>query len=59
MLMIKLLNPKYYMPVKGEYRYLVNNANIASSFGIPTENIFLKQNGDVVEFEDGVLKERI
>lgn len=57
MLMIKLLNPKYYMPVKGEYRYLVNNANVASSLGIPSENILLKQNGDVVEIEDGVLKE--
>lgn len=54
MLMIKLLNPKYYMPVKGEYRYLVNNANIASSLSIPSDHIFLKQNGDVVEFIDGV-----
>ncbi len=57
MLMIKLLNPKYYIPVKGEYRYLVNNANIASSLGIPSENIFLKQNGDVIEFENGLYKE--
>lgn len=57
MLMIKLLNPKYYIPIKGEYRYMVNNANIASMLGIPKENIFLKQNGDVVEFENGVYKE--
>ena len=56
MLMIKLLNPKYYMPVKGEYRYMVNNANVASALGIPAENIFLKQNGDVVEITDGVAK---
>ena len=56
MLMIKLLNPKYYMPVKGEYRYMVNNANIANALGIPAENIFLKQNGDVVEIVDGVAK---
>ena len=53
MLMLKLMNPKYYMPVKGEYRHMVNNANIASSLGIPPENIFLKQNGDVVTIEDG------
>ncbi len=57
MLMLKLTNPKYYMPVKGEYRYLVQNANLASSLGIPKENIILKQNGEVVLFEDGVLKE--
>ncbi len=57
MLMLKLMNPKYYMPVKGEYRYLVGNANLASSLGMPKENIILKQNGDVVLFEDGNLVE--
>ncbi len=53
MLMIKLMNPKYYMPVKGEYRYMVNNANLANALGIKPENIFLKQNGDIVEIDDG------
>lgn len=57
MLMLKLANPKYYMPVKGEYRYLVGNANLASSLGMPKENIILKQNGDIVLIEDGILKE--
>ncbi len=57
MLMLKLMNPKYYMPVKGEYRYLVGNANLASSLGMPKENIILKQNGDIVLFEDGNLIE--
>lgn len=57
MLMIKLLNPKYYMPVKGEYRYMVNNANLASDLGIPAENILLKQNGDIVEINNGVLQD--
>ena len=55
MIMIKLLNPKFYMPVKGEYRYMVNNADIASTLKIPDSNILLKQNGDVVTFEDGNL----
>lgn len=55
MLMIKLLNPKYYMPVKGEYRYMVNNADLASVLKIPDSNILLKQNGDIVTFEDGKL----
>ena len=57
MLMIKLVQPKYYMPVKGEYRYMVNNANLASRLGIKSENIILKQNGEVVTFEDGKLIE--
>ena len=55
MLMIKLLNPKFYMPVKGEYRYMVNNANLASVLGINESNILLKQNGDVVTFDGGKL----
>ncbi|MBO5095995.1 MAG: ribonuclease J [Bacilli bacterium] len=55
MLMIKLMNPKYFIPVKGEYRYMVASANLANSLGINKDNILLKQNGDVVTFEDGVL----
>lgn len=57
MLMIKLISPNYYMPVKGEYRYMVNNANLASTLGIANENILLKQNGDVVTLVDGKLVE--
>lgn len=55
MLMINLINPKYYFPVKGEYRHQVKNAEIAERLGIPKENIILKQNGDVATFIDGVL----
>ena len=53
MLMINLMNPKYYMPVKGEYRHQYANAEIGEELGIPVENILLKQNGDVVEFVKG------
>ena len=55
MLMVKIFNPKYYMPIKGEYRYQVGNAKLALEVGIPKENILLKENGDVVEFNDGKL----
>lgn len=57
LLMLKLLNPKYYIPVRGEYRYMVNNANIVNSIGFPSENIILKQNGDVIEINDGELQD--
>ena len=53
MLMINLMNPKYYFPVKGEYKNLYDNARIAEEIGIPKDNIILKQNGDVVEFING------
>jgi ribonuclease J len=53
MLMINLMNPKYYMPVKGEYRNQYTNAEIAEELGIPKENIVLKLNGDVFEMVNG------
>ncbi len=56
MLMINLMNPKYYFPVKGEYRMQYANAEIAEELGIDKNNILLKQNGDVVEIVDGELK---
>ena len=55
MLLIKSFNPKYYMPIKGEYRYQVENGNLAYKVGIPKENIILKENGYIATFEDGKL----
>lgn len=57
MLLVKLFNPKYYMPIKGEYRYQVENGNLAYKVGVPKENIILKENGYVVSFENGKLVE--
>ena len=57
MQMINLINPKYYMPVRGEYRYQYMNANVAELTGINKDNILLKLNGDVVEFDNGVLQD--
>lgn len=59
MMMYDLLKPKYSMPVEGEYRYMVGNANIASDLGIKSENIILKQNGEIVTIEDGVLSQKV
>ncbi len=56
MLMINLMDPKYYFPVKGEYRHQVMNAEIAERLGMDKENIILKLNGDVATFIDGVYK---
>ena len=57
MLMLDLVNPKFYIPVIGEYRHMVSNANIAKNMGMKEENILLKLNGEVVCFENGELKE--
>lgn len=57
MLIIKLFNPKYYMPIKGEYRYMVGNANLAEAVGVNKNNIILKENGERVVFDGGVKQE--
>ena len=44
MLLIKLFNPKYYMPIKGEYRYQVENDNLAYKVRVPQNNIIIKEN---------------
>ena len=59
MLMINMMNPKYYFPVKGEYRHQVANAALAEQVGVPKENIILKENGDVSYFENGELKPNV
>ncbi|MBQ2873282.1 MAG: ribonuclease J [Bacilli bacterium] len=55
MMMIDLMNPKYYFPIKGEYSEQVANGELAEKLGIPKNNIILKENGDVASFENGEL----
>ena len=55
MQMINLMNPKYYFPIKGEYRYQYMNAGVAEQAGMDSNNILLKLNGDVINFENGKL----
>ena len=55
MMMINLMNPKYYFPIMGDYRLQVENANAAKQAGMKEDNILLKLNGQVVEFVDGNL----
>lgn len=53
-LMLSLVKPRYFVPVHGEYRHLVYHAKLAKKVGIPEENIFILQDGDVLMFrEDG------
>jgi ribonuclease J len=49
-LMINLLKPKYFIPVHGEYRHLVLHGRLAAEMGIPSENIFVIESGQVMEF---------
>jgi ribonuclease J len=51
-LMLNLVKPKYFMPVHGEYRHKVYHARLGEKTGIPKENIFLLDNGEVLEITD-------
>ena len=55
MMMIDLMQPKYYFPIKGEYSEQVANGELAEKLGVPRSNIILKENGDVAFFDDGLL----
>lgn len=47
-LMYALTKPKYAIPVHGEYRHLKEHGELAQSMGIPKENVFLMESGDVL-----------
>ncbi len=51
--MLRIIKPKYFMPMHGEFRMLKQHANIAKLCGIPEENTFICSNGDVILLKDG------
>ena len=51
-LMLNLVKPKYFMPVHGEHRHKVYHARLAEKTGIPKSNIFLLDNGGVLEVSE-------
>ena len=55
-LMIRLMKPKYLMPIHGEYRMLKAHSNLGISCDIKKENIFIMQNGEVLSISNGKVK---
>lgn len=55
-MMIYLFKPAYYMPVKGEYRHLYMNGNLALKTGMSKDDVILLENGQVALFENRKLK---
>jgi ribonuclease J len=49
-LMINLTRPRYFIPIHGEFRMLVQHGRVAAEMGIPPENIFIIENGQPIEF---------
>ncbi|MGD1065542.1 MAG: ribonuclease J [Vulcanimicrobiaceae bacterium] len=50
LLMLNLVRPKYFIPVHGEYRMLVTHGRLAQQTGVAGDNVFVAENGDVLEF---------
>ncbi len=48
-LILNLTKPRFFMPIHGEYRHLVHHAELAELVGIPKENIFVLEDGDILE----------
>ncbi|WP_019532594.1 ribonuclease J [Paenibacillus ginsengihumi] len=55
-LMLNLIKPKYFIPIHGEYRMLRQHGLLAESIGMDREDIFIVDNGETVEFQDGVAR---
>jgi len=55
-LLLNLVKPKYFVPIHGEYRHLSLHARLAESVGIPEDNIFVLEDGDVLELSSQAAK---
>jgi len=55
-LLMNVVKPKYFMPIHGEYRHLCVHAKLAESVGVPRENIFVMEDGDVLEIDQNSAK---
>ena len=51
-LMLRLMKPKYFMPIHGEYHMLKIHSEIAQSLGMPKSNIFVLENGQMIKLEN-------
>ncbi len=49
--MIDLTRPRFFVPIHGEYRHLVLNAQLAAEMGVPKDHIFVIESGQVLEFD--------
>ncbi|MBQ3276641.1 MAG: ribonuclease J, partial [Oscillospiraceae bacterium] len=49
-LMLHITKPKYFIPVHGEFRHLMTHARLALDMGVPEENIFVMNIGEVISF---------
>ncbi len=54
--MLRIIKPKYFMPMHGEYRMLKRHTEIGVLCGVSSENTFICSNGDVIELLNGEVR---
>lgn len=54
--MLRIIKPKYFMPMHGEYRMLKRHTEIGALCGVKPENTFICSNGDVIELLNGEVR---
>jgi ribonuclease J len=54
-LLMRLVQPDYFIPIHGELRHLKQHANLARQIGIPDDHIAVVENGTAIGFKDGAL----
>ncbi|MBB1078594.1 ribonuclease J [Limosilactobacillus sp. STM2_1] len=52
-LMLNFMKPKFFVPIQGEYRLLDRHAELAEEVGIPKDNIFILNKGDILTYKNG------
>ena len=52
-LLFRLVKPKFFMPMHGEYRMLVASTELAKACGVKDGNTFINKNGDILAMKDG------
>lgn len=56
-IMLGIVNPKFFVPVHGEQKHLQKHAMLAESVGVDKKNIFIADNGNVIEITKDALKQ--
>ncbi|AOV08220.1 ribonuclease J [Sporosarcina ureilytica] len=55
-LMLNLMQPKYFIPIQGEYRMLIAHSKLAQQTGIKKTSIFIADKGDIVEYKNNKMR---
>lgn len=55
--LIQILNPRYFIPIKGEYQHFVAVSDVAKKMSIKDDNIIIVDNGEIITFNDGKLQD--